>query len=77
MTANGYDGSLLLVPIVVAGRLHMLPKRNAPKYAITLEICIRKDERMDVLVSSHAEAASCAVILEAWLRRGTCCSIMA
>ena len=55
----------------------MLPKRNAPKYAITLEICIRKDERMDVLVSSHAEAASCAVILEAWLRRGTCCSIMA
>ena len=67
----------MLVPLVVVGRLHMLPIRMVPTYAIMLNTGIRKEEMMEVLVSVHVAEATCAVILAAWLRRGTCCSIMA
>jgi hypothetical protein len=46
-------------------------------YATVLKIDIREEEMMEPVVSVHAEEATCAVILAAWLRRGTCCSIMA
>ena len=67
----------MLVPVVMTGRLHILPKRNVPTYAIMLKIGIRKEEETDVLVDVHATEATCAIVLAAWLRRGTCCSIMA
>lgn len=47
----------MLVLLVVAGRLHMLPKRMVPKNAKTLKIGIRKEESIEVLVSVHAAEA--------------------
>ena len=59
----------MLVPIVVLGRLHMLPMSNVPRYAIVLQIGIMKEEKMELLVGVHAAEAACAVILTAWPRR--------
>jgi hypothetical protein len=48
----------MLVPLVVAGRLHVAPKRMVPTYATTLNIGIRKEGRMEVLESVHAAEAT-------------------
>jgi len=58
LTANGYEGSFMLVLLVVACRLHMLPKRMVPKNAKTLKIGISKGESIEVLVSVRVAEAT-------------------
>ena len=48
----------MLAPLVVAGRLHIAPKRMVHMYATTLKIGIRKEENIEVLVSVHAAEAT-------------------